>query len=249
LVRETRGYPAGGEGDADHRARIYKSYVDFQASPDHCGDRSDEVFALEIERTGVRPPARILEIGFGVGHFLDWARRQGYTVTGVEIIDEFVEAATARGHTVFAGTAQSTISLKNDQFDLIVAFDVFEHLSVGELLNLFDFLKQILSSDGLILARFPNGSSPFGAHYQNGDATHATALNKARMGQIAAAAGMRLIFAGNSARPIRSGRRNPVVRKMAYFVRDLIERAVGLVYFGERVPLDPNLTVVIGKSD
>ena len=229
----------------DPRERLYRSYLDFHPLADE--DRSNEVFAIELQRAGLSPPARILEIGFGRGHFLDWARKNGYEVSGVEIIEEFVRNARDRGHDVFTGIAQDVIDPGN-QYDLIAAFDVFEHLSISELVDLLRFAKRILSKDGVILARFPNGSSPFGAHYQNGDATHNTALSGTRIGQIALVAGMRLVFAGNSARSLRAGRRHWALKRVAYIARDTIEWAIGQVYFGERIPLDPNLTVIIGNN-
>lgn len=227
------------------RERLYQSYLNFHPIADD--DRSNEVFAAELQRAKIHPPARILEIGFGRGHFLDWAGKNGYEVSGVEIIEEFVRKARDRGHVVFTGTVQAVIDPGN-QYDLIVAFDVFEHLSIPEIIDLLQFTKQILSKDGVVLARFPNGSSPFGAHYQNGDATHSTALSGTRIGQIALVAGMRLVFAGNSARSLRTGRRHWALKRVAYIVRDIIEWAIGQIYFGERIPLDPNLTVIIGNN-
>jgi hypothetical protein len=35
-------------------------------------------------------------------------------------------------------------------------------------------------------------------------------------------------------------------KRAGYLARDAIEVTVGLLYFGHRIPLDPNLTVIIG---
>jgi hypothetical protein len=55
----------------DLRERLDRSYLDFKAYHGAVDDRCDEIFAIELKRAGIHPPARILEIGFGAGHFLD----------------------------------------------------------------------------------------------------------------------------------------------------------------------------------
>src|SRR5262245_28868397 len=117
-------------------AAFYETYAGFKAwgTPRSAGDAS--AYAIELGRAGLAPPGKILEVGFGDGLFLDWARARGYSITGVELIDGLVASARARGHDVRCGTAQSTLAATADRFDLIVAFDVFEHLTASELLDL-----------------------------------------------------------------------------------------------------------------
>jgi 2-polyprenyl-3-methyl-5-hydroxy-6-metoxy-1,4-benzoquinol methylase len=232
----------------DHRAAVYQTYAGFkswQAAETH-GDES--TFGIELVRAGVKCPAKILEIGFGDGCFLDWASRQGYSITGVELIEKLVTHARARGHDVFCGTIQSVLDPAHNRYDLIVAFDVFEHLTILELLELLRFAKTILASGGRILARFPNGGSPFSAPYQTGDVTHMTVLSGEGLRQIAHAVGMKVIGIHNAARSRKGGSRHGWLKKyIGYLVRDMIELAVGMIYFGQRMPLDPNLTVVIAE--
>jgi SAM-dependent methyltransferase len=227
---------------------FYQSYVAFKSWPADDANSSDETYEVELFRGGVSPPARILEIGFGAGRFLDWARRRGYSVTGVEVIGELVDRARAAGHAVFQGTPQTVIDPMTQKFELIVAFDVFEHLSVEELVNLLKFLRTILCAKGRILARFPNGGSPFGVCWQNSDITHVTTLSAERIRQLALVAELRVLSVTNAARPM-AGSRNRMLKRGAYLARDLIEWTVGNLYLGYRVPLDPNLTVLLGTKD
>jgi 2-polyprenyl-3-methyl-5-hydroxy-6-metoxy-1,4-benzoquinol methylase len=229
------------------REDFYQSYLAFKSWPIDDDKSSDETYEVELYRSGVSPPARILEIGFGAGLFLDWARRRGYSITGVEIIGELVDRARAAGHTVFHGTPQSVIDPVSEQFDLIVAFDVFEHLTVEELIDLLIFSRKILSSAGRILARFPNGGSPFGAYLQNSDITHVTTLSAERIRQVALAAQMRVLSVANAARPM-AGRRARILKRGAYLLRNMVEWTIGHLYLGYRVPLDPNLTAILGME-
>lgn len=230
------------------REDLYQSYVAFKSWPIEDNESTDEAYEVELFRSGVSAPARILEIGFGAGRFLDWARRRGYSTTGVEIIGELVDRARAAGHAVFQGTPQSVIDPVSQQFDLIVAFDVFEHLTVEELVDLLTFSRTILCPRGKILARFPNGGSPFGAFWQNSDITHVTALSGERIRQLAFAAEMHVLSVANAARPM-AGRRSRILKRGAYMLRDMIEWTIGHLYLGQRVPLDPNLTVVLGVKE
>jgi SAM-dependent methyltransferase len=230
------------------REDFYQSYAAFKSWPIGDDQSSDETYEVELRRSGINPPARILEIGFGTGHFLDWARRRGYSITGVEVIGELVDRARAAGHVVFYGTPQSVIDATSQQFDLIVAFDVFEHFTVAELIDLLMFARKILSPTGRILARFPNGGSPFGAYLQNSDITHVTPLSGERIRQVATAVEMRVFSVANAARPM-AGRRNRILKRGAYLVRDIVEWTIGHLYLGYRVPLDPNLTVVLGVDE
>lgn len=226
------------------RHEFYASYVAFK-SWQQTDDAPDDTFEIEIGRAGIAPPAEILEIGFGRGRFLAWARQRGYAVTGVELIPELVERACSKGFVAYRGRVQDVPELCRQEFDLIVAFDVFEHLTRDELLELLRFLRRILKPSGRILVRFPNGASPFGLMYQHGDVTHITALGAAAMSQIAIAAGMKVVWVGNAARSMSSGSHHWITKRIAYLARDAIESLIGKIYFRGRVPLDPNLTAVI----
>jgi 2-polyprenyl-3-methyl-5-hydroxy-6-metoxy-1,4-benzoquinol methylase len=232
----------------DARARYYDDYLAFKAWEGARPPVLDEIFAIETARAGIGPPADVLEIGFGAGHFLDWAQAQGYRTTGVEIIAPLVAAAAQRGHRALEGRPSAVLDPASDRFDLIAAFDVLEHMTVAEIADFLALAHALLKPGGRLIARFPNGASPFGSYYQAGDITHVTALSASSLGQIALSAGMELVRAGNAARPIAGGRAKALAQRARYLARDLIEAFVGRLYFGRVVPLDPNITVVLAKA-
>jgi 2-polyprenyl-3-methyl-5-hydroxy-6-metoxy-1,4-benzoquinol methylase len=232
----------------DWRLQFYDDYLAFKSWDDERTAVLDEIFAIEAGRAGITPPAAALEIGFGPGHFLDWAAAKGYRTTGVEIIASLVESAARRGHRALLGLPREVLDPAVDRFDLIVAFDVLEHLTVEEIVDLLRFAASLLNPGGRLLARFPNGASPFGAFYQTGDVTHVTVLSAGRIRQIGLSAGLSLVAAFNSARPVASHARRVLAQKARYVVRDLLETFIGRLYFGSVVPLDPNITVVLGKA-
>jgi 2-polyprenyl-3-methyl-5-hydroxy-6-metoxy-1,4-benzoquinol methylase len=208
-----------------------------------------EIFDIEAARAGVKEGDAILEIGFGEGLFLDWAQASSLTITGVEINQDFYNLAKERGHRVYLGHTKDVLHELDKKYHAIFLFDVLEHLTLEEISFLFDSFQTILGKNGKILARFPNGGSPFGRHLQNSDATHVTALTGSKIQDIAQLSGLEIKGIYNGARTKKTGaHKNWILKWIAYGVRDLIQLIIGYIYYGENIPLDPNMTIVIGHA-
>jgi len=208
-----------------------------------------ERYAKEMRRAGLKPGATILELGFGDGAFLDWARAKNFNVFGAEITPEFVENARKRDHQVTTGSISEAEQIFNRKFDAIVAFDVLEHIDKAGLANVFFEAKSVLAEDGVFIACFPNGASPFGRYYQNGDITHQTAITDRMLGQLGLSAGFEIQKSYNAARPVFGRRPYLAPIKIGLLaIRALIEVVIGYLYFGSRIPLDPVMTVVLRRN-
>ena len=148
----------------DWRLQFYDDYLAFKSWDDKRPAVLDEIFAIEAGRTGISPPAAALEIGFGPGHFLDWAAAKGYRTTGVEIIASLVESAARRGHRALLGLPREVLNPAVDRFDLIAAFDVFEHMTVEEIADFLRFAASLLNPGGRLLpdGRHHPRDCPFG---------------------------------------------------------------------------------------
>ena len=194
-------------------------------------------------QAGIGEAGRSLEIGFGDGHLLDWARARGQDIEGVEIIPDMVEAARGRGHAARLGPLKPGM-FPSARFDFIFVMDVFEHLTTAELLDLLGLCRDLLKPQGRLIARFPNGKSPFFGDFQFSDITHLSCLTDASLDQIAEKAGMR-VTRTIIMRPYPRGLRARAKRWFAYRLRTVFEIAVGLAYYGKRTSLDPNAVVVI----
>lgn len=206
-----------------------------------------EFFTIETDRASIKKGDRLLEIGFGEGLFLDWAKYAGFDITGVEINRNFYVLAKERGHKVYLGNAKEVLHGSDKKYNGIFLFDVLEHLTMEEISSLFDFFQTILEKKGKILARFPNGGSPFGRFLQHSDATHVTVLTGSNIQDIAQLSGLEVKGIYNGARTKRTGvHKSRLLKWIAYGLRDIIQLAIGYLYYGENIPLDPNLTIVIG---
>lgn len=159
-------------------------------------------YGVEIKRIGSRIArnSKVLEIGFGNGGFLRFARDRGWVILGTEVNEELVKAAKEQGYGAFK--CEDVSGFEDNEFDLVVAFDVIEHIPQHELLGFFLDVRRILKDKGHFIARFPNGDSPLGLPYQNGDVTHVTTIGSGKATYFAQKANMEVVFLGGEAQPI-----------------------------------------------
>jgi SAM-dependent methyltransferase len=137
-----------------------------------------------------RPISDVLEVGFGSGTFLAFCRAQGWKVTGTELSPEQVALARAEGFD--ARQADLVHELPDASFDLIAAFDVFEHIPERDSVAFLAVLAAKLRPTGAILLRYPNADTWLGNPFQYGDPTHVTAIGHLKMQYFAANAGLRI---------------------------------------------------------
>lgn len=161
------------------------------------GPEEARYFRREV---GTRIPAgrSVVEIGYGAGRLLSWLRSEGYDVAGAEIQPELLEAAAAAGFTVFDLRAGPASALWAAPVDAFVAFDVLEHLTVPEIVEMLVLMHRSLRPGGRIVIRVPNGRSPFGLAFQADDLTHRTTLTPGTLAQIVDLANREMTEAGTA---------------------------------------------------
>lgn len=227
---------------------LYGGYAQWkQWDGDFCAsDRDARYFAAEF--SGIELNAkRVLEIGFGNGSFLAWARAQGALVAGTEIDEAMLVRAREKGF-VALPPALDALAASDQRFDLVIAFDVFEHWDKPTLIANLKHIAALLDAGGLLLARFPNGHSPFGRVHQHGDITHQTVLSKSSIEQLAGMTGFTIVRVSNAASvPVRRDLWSALKHRWRKRQRARIEGMIGKLYGIGLLPLDPNLTAVLRK--
>jgi SAM-dependent methyltransferase len=228
----------------------YAGYVEWKRWDGAFETSDKEARYLAAEFRGVTLAGkRVLEIGFGNGGFLAWARAQGADVSGIEINAEMRDAARRHGF-VALDASLAELAATGPAYDLVVAFDVIEHWDTAELMQNFANIRDLLVPGGLFLARFPNGQSPFGRAFQHGDFTHKSTLTTYKIEYLAASTGFEIERISNPCRvPSRAGLLGDVRQWWLARRRRWIERSIARLYGMRCLPLDPNLVAVLRKSN
>lgn len=230
--------------------RVYSDYDDWKGwdtSTERERIVTRRLFGIELRRTGVQAPARVLEIGFGNGDFLAFLKGEGFECDGIERRD--VHNARLQGLGINATTTPLS-ALAPAQYDAVFAFDVLEHMTKPELIEAMEQVARVLKPGGRLLARFPNGASPFGRYSHNGDLTHLLALTPISFAQVCNIAGLRHDGSWNAAylwTGLAGAKR--FTKPLLMLLRRTSEAFIGYVHFGMRMPLDPQVTVRATKPD
>ncbi|GAC1375454.1 MAG: hypothetical protein NVSMB40_13410 [Aquirhabdus sp.] len=185
-------------------SNIYESYLvgknwgeDFGILDDYTR-RYYDIELKEVTSNLDNKNIKVLEIGFGNGGFLTYAREKNWDIYGVEINDDLIATAKEKGF-----KACGSIDFLNDgTFDLIVAFDVLEHILPSDIIEFVNTIKSKLKKDGYFLARFPNGDSPIGMRNQNGDLTHVNAIGSEKIYQISRICNFEIHYLGGESQII-----------------------------------------------
>jgi SAM-dependent methyltransferase len=133
--------------------------------------------------------AQCLDLGCGSGEFLYFLLSQGYSnVYGVDLNSVEIARGQQMGlANVECGNLFDYLAKadKENHFDLISAFNLFEHLKKEEVLSLLKLVYRTLKPGGKLLAVTPNGLSPFSGATRYHDFSHETGFTPAAWRQLA----------------------------------------------------------------
>jgi cyclopropane fatty-acyl-phospholipid synthase-like methyltransferase len=167
---------------ADFRKALYDTYVsNFKRGQSTLSEPAARSHFAWCERrlwpllTHLRSDAKVLELGCGPGYMLEYLRSKGMRdVLGVDLSDEQVAAARARGVPAVVGDIHDVLDQHPQSFDLIVALDLVEHFTKDELFALSARLINALRPGGTLLIQTPNGAGLMPGRLMHGDLTHCT---------------------------------------------------------------------------
>ncbi|MFA6013566.1 MAG: class I SAM-dependent methyltransferase [Gallionellaceae bacterium] len=212
----------------DEEYLVWKNWENDQFC--QCSKFEAATYRAEIKKTGLNSIQNVVEIGFGNGGLLAYSKMQNWDVIGVELNDELVSRARAKG--IAALPFHEFSSIENEWADLIVAIDVFEHIEQKNLEELLTQIRIKLKPGGVLLARFPNADSPFGLVNQNGDFTHATALGSYKVEYLAKNFGFEISYIGGESYPVFCGHfKYGIQRAISNPIRYFLEKITHAVFF------------------
>jgi SAM-dependent methyltransferase len=166
----------------DFRFELYKRYVSsFKGSQSQQGEASLRRYWAWCRHKylpiidAIPRQAAVLDLGCGSGAMLEFLKNEGFThARGVDVSQEQVEIARSRGLNAEVQDAVAFLRAHENSFDLLVAFDFFEHFTKAELLELVSLIHSTLKPGGYLLLQTPNGCGLLPGQVIYGDLTHMT---------------------------------------------------------------------------
>ena len=107
---------------------------------------------------------KILDIGCGVGDFLNYAKEKGCEITGIEPSDDARKIAEKKLNTKLLSPAELE-NLPDNSFDVITMWHVLEH--VADLKTEIHHLQRLLKKNGRLILALPNYKSYDAEYYKD----------------------------------------------------------------------------------
>jgi len=161
----------------------------------------------------------ILDFGCGDGLLLATAEGLGYRqLTGIDLSEGLLAVAAKRTSAdLHQEDGLAFLQRTPDShYDVVVAFDVFEHLTRAELLDTSRAIARVLKPGGLLLLHMPNGASPYSGRVLWGDITHELAFTRSSLQQVLAPLGFRNLVTSEE-KPVVHGVKSSV-RALAWLL-------------------------------
>lgn len=181
----------------DFRHDLYRRYV--SAFAIHHSRVDERVLATYWRRCehwflphldGLERGGRVLELGCGPGYLLEFLQRRGFTsAEGIDISEEQVQRAAARGLKARVADAFDALAAEEGSLAAVVAIDFVEHFTREEVLRLFAAIHRALKPGGRLLIQTPNGAGLLPGSVVHGDLTHLTIFTAWSLGQALRFAG------------------------------------------------------------
>lgn len=133
---------------------------------------------------------KVLDIGIGRGEMLQCMKNWGMDYEGVDISPSTVRFCQSLG--LNCGQTEDTaawLSERVEEYDLITALDVLEHIPGEKLVELLNAINRSLKADGKAIFQVPNLQSPFGWLHHFNDITHVHGFVEHSLSQVLRTAG------------------------------------------------------------
>lgn len=103
-----------------------------------------------------RKTNKLIDVGCGIGYFLEVAKERGWDVYGTEYTDKAIEICEAKGITMHKGVLNPD-NYDLESFDVITSFEVVEHINQPNI-EIANF-NRLLRKDGILYITTPNFNS------------------------------------------------------------------------------------------
>lgn len=185
----------------DYKKALYDNYVKSQILP-KSGNVINQLIKprkaflkrLILKHFPSNKQSKILDLGCGYGAILYFAKQMGYTnLQGIDFSLQQVETAKNLDlNFIRQGSIEEQIaSISENSVDLIITFDVIEHMSKQEVYAFSKKIFSLLAHNGKWIIHVPNAESPFGYRMRHWDYTHELAFTHQSLNQLLTCVGFK----------------------------------------------------------
>ncbi len=163
----------------------------------------------------------VLELGCGIGGFLYYLKKKDIrNFTGVDISKEELEFCRKYvTDQVIESDAITFLKKAESKYDLIVLYDLIEHITKKDIPEFLRLLHKALNENGRVVVRTPNMASLTASYSRYIDFTHETGLTSESITQVFSDAGFSELSVHNSF----------ISRKRLYLIQ-LLTKLIGKIY-------------------
>ncbi|MEI6396856.1 MAG: class I SAM-dependent methyltransferase [Candidatus Taylorbacteria bacterium] len=137
-----------------------------------------------------REGSRVLDIGCGLGQNLSVFSKLGFKqVEGIDVSQENIDFLNKYDFDVRLADAFKYLKETDKEFDIISMFDVIEHFTKAEIIEILSLIKSRLKPGGVLIIHTLNAQYPFWKSIFFADITHETALTPQSLDQFLNLAG------------------------------------------------------------
>jgi len=186
----------------DYRERFYQHYLSTHFAKDNRERAQTDTrlwnryFRLNYLRHLPQDKnARILDVGCGMGQFLQFLAATGYpNVAGIDRSDEAAQYCRSRNLAVERSEALGHLASRANIYDAVVLNDLAEHFTKAEIVGVIEACYRALRPNGALLVKTVNAANPIvGAHSLAIDFTHEWIFSEESLTQLLRVVGFREI--------------------------------------------------------
>lgn len=207
---------------------IYKSYLSahFQSLNSQGYDRLCSAYDMNYRNLLPKDKrSQILDFGCGMGHFLFYLKKKGYSnIIGIDRSEEVVRHCKKEG-ILQAKHVNDSLEFLNEhknEFDIIVLNDVMEHFHKSEVVKILQGIHGALRDKGKVIIKVPNMGNPFAAASMYVDFTHEVGYSEALLPQLLQVLNFKNVNCYEEKIYIRS----PLKRVIFQFLRKIYHRGL-----------------------
>jgi 2-polyprenyl-3-methyl-5-hydroxy-6-metoxy-1,4-benzoquinol methylase len=150
----------------DDKKYIYSRYITTHFGKIH--DNNQEFFQYGwyfrknyLKHLPVDKNAKIVDLGCGMGHFLNFLVNEKYNnYIGIDVSEENIQYCRKNKFNVISGDIFDFLKDTNDKYDVIVMNDIIEHFEKSEINLLLQLIFKSLQKNGRVIIKTPNAANP-----------------------------------------------------------------------------------------